>query len=54
VHELVITETGHVDARFKHEVWNYLVFYTKEPIQVLRIQSICIRHCTVKVIILQR
>jgi len=22
VHELVIIETGHIDARFKHEVWN--------------------------------
>jgi len=22
VHELVIIETGHIDARFKHEVWS--------------------------------
>ena len=22
MHELVIIETGHIDARFKHEVWN--------------------------------
>jgi len=25
VHELVIIETGHIDARFKHEVLTYLL-----------------------------
>ena len=25
VHELVIIETGHIDARIKHEVWKFLV-----------------------------
>jgi len=31
VHELVIIETGHIDARFKHEVWQHfwLIFGSK-------------------------
>ena len=28
MHELVIIETGHIDTRFKHEVWNVLRVYS--------------------------
>ena len=37
VHELVIIETGHINARFKHEVWIYL-FYSMKLLAVFMVE----------------
>jgi len=32
VHELDIIETGHIDVRFKHEVWKFIQFKKPEEL----------------------
>ena len=40
VHELVIIETGHVDSRFKHEIWNlYAYFHELNPVLSIATQT---------------